>query len=113
AHVNAAHDVDVAHNDSKNGNDRALIMLATVNLFTPRTSFYHYVFPTGFNPVLGADSGPLASCGGVCGSGSGRYRTHFRPDVADATLMRILRAFGTVTSKVDSTYEFPAGRAGD
>jgi hypothetical protein len=40
------------------------------------------------------------------------YREHFRPDVTLTNLANILRAFGTVTQKLDSTYNFAEVRAG-
>src|SRR5206468_972922 len=44
---------------------------------------------------------------------SGVYFTHFRPDAPDTALVAILRAFGTVTTEIDSTYNFAEARAGD
>ena len=114
-HVNARDDVDIVLNDSKNGNDTADSVLVTIKLYDPATTYYHYVFPTGFSPAIGSDDGPKDPCPltSLCGSGSGKYRTHFRPDAADPNLERILRAFGTITTEIDSTYDFTDLRAGD
>ena len=114
-HVNAGDDVDLVLNDSKNGNDTADSVLVTIKLYDPATAYYHYVFPTGFSPAIGSDDGPKDPCPltSLCGSGSGKYRTHFRPDAADPNLTRILRAFGTITTEIDSTYDFTDLRAGD
>ena len=112
-HINAGNDVDLVLNDSKNGNDVADNILVTVNLYNPGTTLYRYVFPGPYTPAP-SDSGPLAPCpAGNCGSGSGKYETHFRPDVNDPNLDRILRAFGVLTTKLDSTYTFTDVRAGD
>ena len=112
--INAGDDVDVVVNDSKNGNDLATLVLATVNLYNPATAFYGYVYYDSYNPPLGADSGPLDVCpGNACGNGSGQYETHFRPDGTDPNLNHILRALGTVGAEIDSTYDFQAVRAGD
>ena len=114
AHVNAGDDVDLVVNDSKNGNDTSALVLVTVNLYNPATPFYNYVYYDTYNPALGADSGPLSPCpSNACGSGSGQYETHFRPDGTDPSLDHILRALGTVGTDIDSTYDFQAVRAGD
>src|SRR5439155_4688069 len=111
--INAGDDVDVVLNDSKSGTDIAAGVLVIVNLYNPGTTFYRFSYPATYTPPATADAGPLSPCSGVCGSGSGRYRTHFRPDAADPGLDKILRAFGTVTADRESTYIFSAVRAGD
>ena len=84
----------------------------------PLTGFYNFIFPSTYDPAL-ADgaSHSRGDCAGAypgdCGTGSGRYETHFRPDANDPLLDHILRAFGTVTTDIDSTYDFQAVRAGD
>ena len=112
-HINAGSDVDVVINDSVNGNDQATIALVEVDMYNPGTKYYHFTFPTAYDPVL-TDGSALSPCpGGACGNGSGHYETHFRPDGTLSGLEHILRALGTVGSEVDSTYELSAVRAGD
>ena len=117
--INAGNDVDLVVNDSKNGNDQSSLTLVVIDMFNPATPFYGYVYYNTYNPALGPDSGPLdtGSCAGAypgdCGTGSGRYETHFRPDAPDPNLAHILRALGTVTTDIDSTYDFKGVRAGD
>ena len=97
-HIFAGDDVDVVLNDSKNGNDLSTLTFVTINLYNPATPYYHYILATGFDPALGADSGPL-NVGTLCGGllcGSGQYQTHFRPDHVATGLENILRAFGTI-----------------
>ncbi|MDH3308749.1 MAG: hypothetical protein OEO77_14700, partial [Acidimicrobiia bacterium] len=115
ARITAGDDVSVVLNDSKSGNDASNLVLATVNLYDPGTSYYRYMFPTGFIPPPAVtDTGPLDPCaGGNCGSGSGRYETHFRPDGTNAGLTLILRAFGVITGDIDSTYNMAEVRSGD
>ena len=80
-HVNAGDDVDLVLNDSKNGNDTADSVLVTIKLYDPATTYYHYVFPPASRPHRqrrrAEDPCPLTA---LCGYGSGKYRTHFRPD---------------------------------
>ena len=117
-HINAGDDVDLVLNDSKNGNDVSDLTLLVIDLYDPLTGFYNFTFPSTYNPAL-ADgaSHSRGDCAGAypgdCGTGSGRYETHFRPDANDPLLDHILRAFGTVTTDIDSTYDFQAVRAGD
>jgi len=111
--INAGDDVDVVVNDSKNGNDPATLVLVNVNMYDPATPFYGYVFYDSYVPPLAADSGPLSLCpSNDCGTGSGPYETHFRPDASDPNLDHILRALGTVGTEINSTYDFQAVRAG-
>ncbi len=118
-HIFAGDDVDVVINDSKAGTDQASLTLPEVDLYNPGTHYYNFTFPNTYNPAL-TDSGPLnvgTTCGGLL-CGSGHYQSHFRPDHTLAGLANILRAFGTSTTKIDSTYIFPGGagqgvKAGD
>ena len=103
-HVNAGNDADIVLNDSTNGSDTGTLVLATVNLYNPGSTLYHFVFPTGYSPIP-VDGAPLP--------GSGPYSSHFRPDGAPQAAARILRAFGTITTEVASIYVFNALRAGD
>ena len=58
-----------------------------VNLYNPATAYYHFVFPTTYNPALGATAARTAVVRrrypGDCGTGRGQYETHFRPDAHD------------------------------
>ena len=116
--INAGNDVDLVLNDSKNGNDTSSLTLVVVDMYNPATAYYQYVYYNSL-PGLGPDSGPLdtGSCSGPypgdCGTGSGSYETHFRPDATDSNLLHILRALGTTGSDIDSTYDFAGVRAGD
>ena len=113
-HINAGDDVDVVLNDSKAGNDPSSLVLVEVDLYNPGTPYYGYTFYEQYNPALRRLRPALAVRRGDCGSGSGQYETHFRPDGTDANLVHILRALGTdVDDEIDSTYNFTAVRAGD
>ncbi|MDQ0612685.1 hypothetical protein QF046_000326 [Microbacterium sp. W4I4] len=119
--IRAGDDVDVVLNDSKNGDDPSELVLVIVDMYEPSSSstYYGFAFPSTYTPAINdGDSIERGGCTGAypgdCGTGSGRYETHFRPDVSDADLAHILRALGTdVDGEIDSTYDFTEVRAGD
>ena len=119
--VRAGDDVDVVLNDSKNGDGQTGLVLVVVDLYHPSilSKYYGFTFPSTYDPLindgLSYDRGLCAGAyPGNCGSGSGSYETHFRPDVSDPNLAHILRALGTdVDGEIESTYDFADLRAGD
>ena len=98
--LHAGHNVDLVINDSLGGNDVPPFGTFIVNLYTPNSN--------------GTKTGPLSPCGAPCGSGSGSYLEHFRPDGAAPDLTTILRAFGTTNATVaHSDYTFSDVSAGN
>ena len=98
--LHAGHNVDLVINDSLGGNDVPAFGTFIVNLYTPNSN--------------GTKTGPLSPCGAPCGSGSGSYLEHFRPDGAAPDLTTILRAFGTTNATVaHSDYTFSDVSAGN
>ncbi|MEQ1826278.1 MAG: hypothetical protein ABL921_10035, partial [Pirellula sp.] len=99
--LRAGDDIDVVVNDSKRGDDAGSIADIVVNLFNP---------PSNDN----IDSAGGGTMSGTLGDAqSGVYLTHFRPDAPDPGLLAIIKAFGTITTEIDSTYVIDEVRAGD
>jgi hypothetical protein len=119
--IRAGDDVDVVLNDSKNGDDQSGLVLVVVDMYEPAagSTYYGFTFPNTYTPAINdGNSIQRGNCAGPypgdCGTGSGQYETHFRPDVSDADLAHILRALGTdVDGEIDSAYDFAEVRAGD
>ena len=84
--ITAGDDVDLVVNDSKEGIGLSTVADIVISLTDPPEA-------TPYSVEI--------------------YRTHFRPDIADAGLVNIRRAFGTDSVEINSSYDFNEVRAGD